>query len=128
MATQKPIYIESKNSAFADLRTKQYHWVKLTANGVELCSAATDKPYGILQNTPNAGESAQVMRLGVSKAVCGGNVAISAQIGTDANGKTAAKVAGTDTTNYVAGAADEAGVANDIISVAVNTLNVHRAA
>lgn len=128
MATEQPIYVDSSKLAYVDLDTKQYHFVKETANGIELCSAATDRPAGILQNDPKAGESAQIMRLGKSKLVCGGTIALGDQIGTDNAGKGDTKVAGTDTTNYVVGSACEGGAVNEIISVVVDCMNVHRAA
>lgn len=128
MATENPIYVDSSKLAYVDLDTKQYFFVKETANGIEVCSGATDRPCGILQNDPKAGESAQVMRLGKSKLVAGGTIAVSDQIGTDANGKGDKKIAGTDTTEYVCGSACEAGALNEIITVIVDCMNVHRAA
>jgi hypothetical protein len=128
MAFEQPIILDSSRSADADLSAKQFHWVKDTATGIALCAAATDKPAGILQNQPKAGEPAQVMRLGISKAVCGGIVPVGAQVGTDAAGRSDAKVAGNDVTEYVGGSALEAGAANQIVTTAVNCLNVHRAA
>lgn len=129
MATENPIYVDSSKSAYADLSTKQYFLVKETANGIELCAAVTDKPCGILQNDPKAGESAQVMRLGKSKLVAGAAIAIGDQIGTDAAGKGAAKVVGTNTTHYVVGSACEAAAnANEIITVVIDCMNIHRAA
>lgn len=127
MALQIPVFVDSKHLAAADLRTHQFKFVKLTANGIELCAALTDKPFGILQNAPNAGEPAEVMRIGVSKAIAGGTIAIGAAVGTSATGLAAAKTLGTDTTHFNVGVADEAGVVNDIISVAVNCLSAGRA-
>ena len=59
--------------AAADLRTHQYKFVKLDANGnVVLCSAAGERVLGILQNKPNTGETAAVRIIGISKIVCSG--------------------------------------------------------
>lgn len=128
MAHQIPVLVDSSRTADADLSAKQYHWVKDTSTGIALCSGATDRPAGILQNAPLQGEAAEVMRLGISKAIAGAAIAAAAQVGTDAAGKTGTKVAGTDTTNYVGGAAIEAATAGDqIITVTVNCLSVHRA-
>jgi hypothetical protein len=128
MAIEIPVLVDSRYRAFADLSAKQFYFVKLTANGIELCAAATDKPWGVLQNDPTAGQPAEVMRIGVTKLISGGTIPISSAIGTDANGKAAAKVLGTDTTNFVAGVNDEAAVASDIFTAAVNCINIGRAA
>lgn len=90
--------------AGADLSAAQYKFVKLDASGqAVLVAAATDKPIGILQNNPASGQEAEVTVSGGSKFVGSGSIAIGAQIGSDANGKGAALVAGTDTTKYVVG-------------------------
>ncbi|MDQ4119890.1 MAG: hypothetical protein M3209_00300 [Acidobacteriota bacterium] len=129
MAFEQPIILDSSKNAAADLSTKQFFLVKETSNGIELCGAATDKPAGVLQNQPKQGEPAQIMRLGISKVIVAAAIGVGAQIGTDATGKAAAKVAGTDTTNYVVGSLIEASTgANQIVTAAVNFLNIHRAA
>jgi hypothetical protein len=129
MAFEQPIILDSSKDAAADLSTKQFFLVKETANGIELCGAVTDKPAGVLQNQPKAGEPAQIMRLGITKIIAGSAIGVGDQIGTDAAGKADTKLAGTDTTNYVVGSAIEAATADgQIIEAAVNFLNIHRAA
>jgi hypothetical protein len=128
MAFEQPVILDSTKNAYADLSDKQYFFVKETSNGIELCSAATDKPCGVLQNQPKQGEPAQVMRLGISKVKAGGNIAVGASIGTDANGKAAAKTPGTDTTHYIVGSAIDSASADDVITAAINCLNASRAA
>ena len=130
MAYEKPLFLHSRRAA-ADLTTHQYKYVKLDANGdVILCAAATDVPYGILQNAPNTDQDAEVMLVGISKLVSGGVIAVGALVGTDANGKGDSKTAGTDTTEYTVGRyiGNAAAAANDIITVTVNTLSPGRAA
>ena len=128
MAYEIPVLVDSKHLAYADLSTHQFKFVKLTSNGIELCAAATDKPFGVLQNAPIANEAAEVLRIGVSKVKAGGTIAIGAAVGPNASGLAVAKVLGTDTTNFVAGHADEAAVSGDIISVGINCVNAGRAA
>lgn len=126
MAIENPIFIESRFRAFADLSTKQYYFVKLTANGIEIISANTDKPFGVLQNNPTAGQPAEVMRLGVTKVISTGVIAVGATIGVDSGGKAESKTLGTSTTQFNAGNADEAAAANDIFTASINCINPSR--
>lgn len=128
MATQIPVLVDSSKRAYVSLATKQFFFVKLTSNGIELCSAATDIPWGVLQNAPAAGENAEVMRLGVTKVKTGGIIAAGALVGTDGDGKADSKTAGTDTTNYVVGVADETSASGDIITLGINCLSPARGA
>jgi hypothetical protein len=115
--------------ANADLSAKQYLFVKIAAaKAVDVCSAATDRPVGILQNKPTSGQNAEVAFLGVSKVVCGGTITAGDQIGTDANGKAVSLAAGTDTTKFVVGIALEAGASGRIISALIDTPAIGRAA
>lgn len=60
------------HTAAADLSTHQYKLVKITgARQVNLCTATTDKPIGILLNKPKSGEAAEVMIIGVCEVVAG---------------------------------------------------------
>lgn len=104
MPVEVPGFKLSKEAG-ADLSAKQYHFVKLDANGrVVAIAAATDRPIGILQNKPTAlGQAAELMCDGVSRLVGGGNVAKGDLLSTTATGRAAAIVAGTDTTRYALG-------------------------
>lgn len=127
MAYEIPVLVDSKHLAYADLSTHQFKFVKLTSNGIELCSAATDKPFGVLQNAPIAGEAAEVMRLGVTKVKSGGTIAIGALVGTSATGLADSKTPGTDITEYAVGVADVAAVVTDIMTLGINCLSPGRA-
>lgn len=90
--------------AGADLSAKQYHFVKLDANGdVVACDGATDKPFGVLQNDPASGEEASICILGISKVVADAALNEGDSIGPSADGQADAKVEGTDSTEYVGG-------------------------
>ena len=62
-------------TAYVDLSTKQYHFVKLqSATQVTICAAITDVPIGVLQNAPTAGQAAMVTTHGVSKMSADGTI------------------------------------------------------
>jgi hypothetical protein len=87
MATQKPITHTFK--AAGDLSSKQYHFVKMSADQtVTSCSAITDKAIGILQNDPDAaGEDAVVAIAGTSKLYGGAGFAYGVNIAPKADGR-----------------------------------------
>ena len=90
--------------AAADLSSKQYYLVELTAaDTVNVCNGVTDRPIGVLQNAPKSGEPAEVCALGVTKINSDAALSVGAQIGTAADGQAAAYVPGTDTTKYIVG-------------------------
>ena len=116
--------------AGADLSAAQYKFVKLNSSGQAiLVAAATDKPIGVLQNAPASGGEANVTISGGTKFVGSGSIAVGAQIGSDANGKGAALVAGTDTTKYVVGTVLVAtGADGEIGTAVIDATAPHRAA
>lgn len=82
----------------------QYSFVKLVATGVALCTAETDVPAGVLQNSPALGEAAVVAISGITKLKVGAsNVAVGNRVGTSATARALALTAGTSTGFYVAG-------------------------
>lgn len=91
--------------AGADLSSDQYKFVKLNAdNQVILCAAATDIPYGVLQNKPSAsGQAAEVCVVGQTKVSSDEALTAGWLIGTSADGQADRKIQGTDNTEYVAG-------------------------
>jgi len=116
--------------AAADLSTKQYYFVKVDTSGnAALCSGATDRPIGVLQNTPTAGQAAEVLVVGGTKVVASASLDEGVLIGTTSAGKAGAKVPGTDTTNYVVGTVIlAAGADNQILTAVVNCASPARAA
>lgn len=113
-----------------DLSAKQYYLVKINTSGqAVLCAAATDKPIGVLQNTPTSGQEASVLVVGGTKIVASASLDEGVLIGTTSAGKAGAKTPGTDTTNYVIGTIIlAAGADNEIATAVVNCSNPHRAA
>lgn len=111
-------------TAAADLSSKQYHFVKLaSATTVNVCSAITDKPIGILQNTPTSGQAAEICIFGISKVVADGTLAAGNLIGTSSDSQADAIAAGTDTTVYVMGQAIEAAAAGETVTMFLNPSN-----
>lgn len=116
--------------AAADLSTKQYFFVKIDSSGnAALCSGATDRPIGVLQNNPTAGQAAEVLVVGGTKVVASASLDEGVLIGTTSAGKAGAKTPGTDTTNYVVGTVILAsGADNQILTAVVNCASPARAA
>jgi hypothetical protein len=116
-------------SAAADLSGKQYHLVKLaSATTVNVCSAITDVPIGVLQNKPESGETAEITYIGVTKIVADGTIAAGNSLGTSADGQADAIAAGTDTTVYLVGTAIGAASAGETFTALINCAGAGRAA
>lgn len=91
--------------AGADLSaaSNQYKFVKMSAaNTVVLCAATTDRPFGVLQNTPGNGGAATVCVLGETKVQGDVDLAFGNQVGTSSDGQAASYTA-SDTTKYIVG-------------------------
>ena len=116
--------------AGADLSDKQYYFVKINTSGqAVLCAAATDKPIGVLQNSPVSGAEASITVVGGTKVVASASIDEGVLIGTASTGKADAKVPGTDTTEYVVGTVILAsGADGEILTALVNCSAPHRAA
>lgn len=101
--------------AAADLSTTgQYLFVKITANRtINLCTAHTDRPLGVLMNKPKSGQPAEVAISGVAKITLNATLAAHAEFTTDANGKAIAPVTG----DRIMGELLENGVAGDVVAM-----------
>ncbi len=111
----------------------QYKFVKLDTSGrVVVCTGATDKPVGILQDYANSsavGSSVLVMMAGISKMQGDADLAIGDFIGTSSDGQAAAYVPGTGTTNYIVGRVlQDNSAAAGLATVAFSCLNIARGA
>lgn len=119
MATEQRVYDLSLQAA-ADYYTtsKQFYVMKVDSNGRAcLAGAASAASIGILQNKPKQFEAAEVRKVGISKVICGGNVAIGAHIIGDANSKAVTAAA---TERFVATAL-ETGIDGRVISVLMDS-------
>lgn len=91
-------------TASADLSAKQFYFVKVSGSGtVDVCSGATDKPVGVLQNKPTSGQAAEIVVIGVTKVSSDAALTAGNLIGTSGDGQADAKTPGTDTTEYIVG-------------------------
>jgi len=118
-------------TANADLSSKQYYFVELDADGkVGACNAATDRPIGVLQNTPDAsGKAATVMVVGISKISSDAALDENNLIGPSADGQADKKIPGTDTSEFICGTMLTAtGGAGEIGTAAINCASPARAA
>ena len=76
MAIEQPVFNIGFLTAAADYRTKQYHAVYVSADGViTVQTSAGGSVLGILQDNPDILGIANVMILGVSKVLAGGTLA-----------------------------------------------------
>lgn len=115
MSGQSKLMSDSMKAA-ADLSSYQYYFVKISAaRTVNVCSAVTDVPYGVLQNKPeNAGEAAEVMIAGITNLKIGASVTAGDRLGPEVTTGHAIPVT---TDDYPYGAiARESGDDGDIIS------------
>lgn len=95
-----------------DLSAKQYFFVEISGNDqVDVCDAALDTPFGVLQNKPQSGEECTVCLFGVTKMRAGAvTVTANDPISVDANGRatttvvSAGHVVGTAITGTTSGA------------------------
>lgn len=138
MATQKPLLPHSFVAA-SDMSASsvQYRFVTLTNSGLaRLCTATTDIPIGVLQNSPLLGEVAEVCLIGISKLRIGAADIVSGSlVGTDALGRGITLPVGTTgTAQYVVGrvidtALDSLAGDNDgsLVTALINALTPNRA-
>ena len=116
--------------AAADLSAKQYQFVKLDSAGKAVVVAAnTDRPIGVLQNAPLAGQEAEVLVVGGTKLVAGEAVTEGAVISTTSAGKADSIAVGSATTQYILGTAlTEVAADGEILTAVINCASSGRAA
>lgn len=111
-----------KVASSADLSSEQYFVLKLVSEGEVDLAASSDIPIGVLQNTPDGDETAEVAATGITKMVAGSTIAAGKQVGVNANGEAEefSETAG----EYMVGISyTSAGSSGEIISAGVNFLN-----
>ena len=124
MAYEIPVLIVAHEAA-ADLSAKKYRVVKLATGGkVDVVSGATDVPYGILQNKPTSGQTAEVMILGISKVESDAALAVGDIIA----GQTDGQLEVADAADFPIGLVVEAsGAAGELASAFINPSLVAKA-
>lgn len=128
--TALPVIRDGCSIAAADLSALQYTFVKKNSTGgIVAVAAATDIPYGVLQNKPTSGGVCDIVLLGGTLLKAGALINAGVLIGTGSTGKAVALAAGTDGTKYLLGQlCDGAGADGDIVAAVVNCINPARAA
>jgi len=102
-------------TASEDLRLHQFKFVKLTGeNTVGLVSATTDDTIGVLQDTPNVGQAANVCYEGITKVSANAALVAGNRIAHSVDGQAA--VSGTPVGQVMQGA----GAAGEIATVLIN--------
>lgn len=131
MAFEKALVIHSFTAASAmTAATQTYILVKLlTDEKVCPVTASTDRPIGVLQNSPDVGEQAQVAMLGISKVRVGSTDISSvtdAFIAADATARAAVAASGASATYVVGRVISMEGTDNDgaLVTAAINTITL----
>ena len=128
MAYESPLVTIGTLTAGADLSAKQYHFVVwAAATTVNVATAITNAPIGILQNNPESGQQAIVAISGVSKVVADGTLAAGNCIGTSSDALADAISPGTDTTVYMMGQCLQAASAGETFTMFLNPSNCRAA-
>lgn len=129
MAFEQPGFKDGGREAAADLSGAQFKLVKLNSSAKAAAfAAATDLPYGVLNNAPIAGDACEIVNSGITKVVLGGTVAAGDPLMPDATGRVVTCAPGTDTTKYQIGICLEGGAVGNIGTANVNCIGAGRAA
>lgn len=114
MAYDNPVLVKS-HTAGADLSALQFRAVKFVGSDVNVAGLG-ENACGILQNKPASGDAADVMILGISRALSGAAFAAGAKLSCDAVGRVILAASG----HHVIGIAQEAaGGADEIVAIQV---------
>lgn len=115
--------------AGADLSSSQYKFVKLD-NGdgeVVLVNGATDRPFGVLQNAPTAGQIAEITIVGGTKVECGGTASVGQPLFSNSSALAVTLAFGTTgSAAYVVGTFVEDAANGEISSAVINCANAGR--
>lgn len=131
---QMPLKLSgAKAGAGLTSSTIQYTFVKMSADQTVVpCTAATDKPIGVIQAPVAAtGDPVDVVVVGETQIQADASLSAGDLIGTSADGQADAKIPGTDTTEYIVGSVvNVAGgtTAGNWITAVVNCASPSRAA
>lgn len=113
MANGNNIFIVPGLTASADLSAKQYHIAKVSGARTVTFAAAAGEGFGVLQNAPTSGLTADVGTVGATKVVVGAAVAAGAKLTSNAAGRAVTATAGQ---KYILLALEAGGADGDIIT------------
>jgi hypothetical protein len=117
MSYEQPLFKPSNLKAAVDLSAagNQFKGLKLSGAGaVDISSVAGTAIIGVLQNKPLAGEAAEVMTAGITKAQADAAITVNAEVSVSADGQFKTAVSG----EVIVGVALEAaGAAGEIFAL-----------
>ena len=120
MATSEP-GIDVSFTAAGTMAAKQFYIAKLSAaRTVDVTTAATNQPIGVIQDNPASG-AVSVRIFGIAKVVIGAAISTAGvKLVSDGSGRAITAAAGAGTNNgYLGFALETSGAAGDVISVFV---------
>lgn len=112
-----------------DLSAKQFCFVKIDNGDGEVVAVngATDRPIGVLQNAPTAGQAAEVTISGGTKVACGGSASFGQPLFSSASGTAVTLAFGTTASAaYSVGTFIENGASGAIAAAVINCANAAR--
>lgn len=121
--------VKTTFTAGEDLSGKQYHFVKIDNGDGEVVavSAGTDRPIGVLQNAPLAGQAAEVTIVGGTKVECGGSASFGQAVFSSSSATAVTLAFGTTASAaFVAGAFIENAAAGTLAAAVINCANSAR--
>jgi hypothetical protein len=121
--------VKTTFTAGEDLSAKQYHFVEIdNGNGtVKAVNAATDRPIGVLQNAPTAGQAAEVTIVGGTKVEAGGSASAGQALFASASATAVTLAFGsTGSAAYSVGTFIEAAAAGAITTAVIDCANAGR--
>ena len=121
--------VKTTFTAGADLSSAQFKFVKIdNATGdVVAVSGATDRPVGVLQNSPTAGQAAEVTIVGGTKIQAGGTASAGEPLFSNASAVAVTLAfGGTGSAAYVVGSFVEPAAAGAITTAVINCANAGR--
>lgn len=129
-------FIDETCQVAGDLSSYQYYFVKYNSAAddgsavIAVCAAVTDKPYGVLQDKPNAsGLKCRVRRFGETLVSSDEALTINDAIGSSSDGQAQVVTIGSETTVYHAGTVTRSSTAAAGYARAlINCINPPRAA
>jgi hypothetical protein len=103
MAHEVPFHVIGTLQATADLSALQYTFVTVTTlGGVTGTTINTQRPIGVLQNTPTSNQRCEIMVSGISKLVAGTSALVAGDLIGSTNGGKAVTIT-TGSSNWYAG-------------------------
>lgn len=129
MATEKMQPVTLSLPAGEDLSAAQFKFVKFDTDGTVIaCTATTDRPIGVLQNSPEDGQIALVCVEGVSKVIAGGSASVGNPVFVSASATAVTGSFGTASAAFVVGTVLEGAALGQVVSAAINCASAGRGA